>query len=113
MNPPTRHPPTWKSFVATLAVTLLAFFAALSLLTSPTITGRQSVRFDEVFLSLVLHSIFPVGVTCAIQSWRFSRANIPAEMKNEAAEFLLGATGFVFILLGAWASLICLIPIGL
>lgn len=113
MSPPTRHPPTWKSFVATLALTLFAFSAAFSLLSSPTSTGRQSVPFDEVFLSLVLNSILPVGVTCIIQSWRFSRANIPPGMKNEAAEFLLGATGFVFILLGAWATLICHIPMGL
>lgn len=56
--------------------------------------------FDMV-VHLALFLLLPLGVACAVQSWLYARCTWPQEQKNEAIEFLLGAAGFVLMVLGA------------
>ena len=54
--------------------------------------------FDGIHLVAFL--LLPLGIACAVQNWLYARCTWPQEQKNEAIEFLLGAAGFVLMVLG-------------
>lgn len=99
MAPPSRRPPQTYHFVAALTA---AAALKLWLRGGPVFLSRElpdSSIFDMV-VQIALFLLLPLGVAGAVQSWLYARCTWPQEQKNEAIEFLLGAAGFVLMVLG-------------
>ncbi len=60
-----------------------------------------ALRLGMIALALAMKTMLPLGICCAVQSWRMSRSRSTPSDKHDLIEFLLGASGFVTIVLGA------------
>ncbi|MCR9200077.1 MAG: hypothetical protein NXI04_15690 [Planctomycetaceae bacterium] len=72
----------------------------LSHVLSQRLHERAAFAVFEGVVHLVAFLLLPLGVACAVQSWLYARCTWPQEQKSEAIEFLLGAAGFVLMVLG-------------
>lgn len=92
------YPVSTLLFAACPVMAFVAFaFTILGQFTdSPSVT-----RIGVASLYMGMKLMLPIGVCCAVQSWRMAHADSSATDSHDIVEFVLGASAFVMIVLGA------------
>ena len=91
--------------LAVLTCPLLAIIAIFSVTLGAFLNSPIITRFGMRTLYGGMLIMLPLGIICAILSWRMARAQAEtASDSRDLVEFLLGFGAFVMIVLGAFLS---------
>ena len=83
------------------ACPVLAFVAFTFTLIGQFADSPNVTRVGAAALYMGMKLMLPIGAGCAVQSWRMAHTDSSPTDFHEVVEFLLGASAFIMIVLGA------------